>query len=134
MGGPLWAHKDAGAWSAPKGEYVEPEQPLDAALREFHEELGVAVPVAADDLVALGSARQPNGKVVTIWAGEGDLDPSVVVPGTFTMKWPPGSGRTAEFPEIDRAAWWPLDEAHERLVRGQRPFLDRLAALLDATG
>jgi predicted NUDIX family NTP pyrophosphohydrolase len=134
MGGPLWAHKDTGAWSVPKGEYVEPEQPIDAALREFAEELGLAVPVANDDLVPLGDVRQPSGKVVTVWAGEGDLDPAAVVPGMFTMRWPPGSGRTAEFPEIDRAAWWSLAAARERLVRGQRPFLDRLAAVLDAHG
>ena len=126
MGGPFWARKDAGAWSIPKGEYVDPEPALDAAVREFTEELGVLLPVPREALVPLGDVRQRSGKLLTVWAAAGDLDPAVVVPGTFTMEWPPRSGRFAEFPEIDRVAWWPLADARERIVTGQRPFLDRL--------
>jgi len=126
MGGPLWAGKEAAAWSFPKGEYDEDEAPLDAAIREFTEELGVDLPVAPDSLVELGVIRQPSGKQLTMWAGPGDLDPATVVPGTFTMTWPPRSGRTAEFPELDRVEWSPVEAAYQRLVTGQRPFLDRL--------
>jgi predicted NUDIX family NTP pyrophosphohydrolase len=126
MGGPFWVRKDAAAWSFPKGEYAETEPPLDAAIREFTEELGVDLPVVRDNLVELGEVRQSSGKRLTIWAGHGDLDPATVVPGTFTMTWPPRSGRTAEFPELDRIEWSPVETAGERLVAGQRPFLDRL--------
>jgi predicted NUDIX family NTP pyrophosphohydrolase len=128
MGGPFWARKDAGSWSVPKGEYEPDEAPEAAARREFSEELGVPVP--AGELLELGDIKQSGGKVVTVWALEGDLDPAVVVPGTFEMEWPRGSGRIQEFPEIDRAAWFELDQAREKLVAGQRPFLDRLAELL----
>jgi predicted NUDIX family NTP pyrophosphohydrolase len=126
MGGPFWARKQASAWSFPKGEYDETEPPLDAAIREFTEELGVALPTASGSLVPLGEVRQSSGKRLTMWAGEGDLDPVTVVPGTFTMTWPPRSGRTAEFPELDRVEWSPVEAAYERLVASQRPFLDRL--------
>ncbi len=129
-GGPFWEHKDAGAWSIPKGEYVDPEPALDAALREFGEELGLAAPVDRDVVVPLGDVRLRSGKVVTVWAAEGDLDPATVVPGTFPMVWPPGSGRIVEFPELDRIAWLPVDQARDKLSRGQRPFLDRLLAHL----
>lgn len=118
------------AWSVPKGLYADDEQPLAAALREFTEELGVAPPFEADALRPLGELRQPSGKRLTVWAAEGDLDPADVVPGTFTMEWPPRSAKTAEFPEIDRAAWWTVDVARTKLVKGQRPFLDRLVSLL----
>jgi predicted NUDIX family NTP pyrophosphohydrolase len=125
MGGPLWARKDAGGWSVPKGEYQADETPEAAARREFQEELGLPVPTG--DLVDLGSLRQSTGKVVTLWAMEADLDPGAVVPGTFEMEWPKGSGVVREFPEIDRVAWFDLDVAREKLVKGQRAFLDRLA-------
>ena len=130
MGGPFWTGKDDAAWSIPKGLYDDDEQPLAAALREFTEELGVAPPFEAAALQPLGELRQPSGKRLTVWAAEGDLDPADVVPGTFTMEWPPRSGATAEFPEIDRAAWWSIDDAWVKLVKGQRPFLDRLVSLL----
>lgn len=128
MGGPFWARRDAGAWSVPKGEYEPDEEPLAAARREFQEELGLPVP--AGDLVELGSVTQSGGKVVTVWAVEADLDPGEVTPGTFTMEWPKGSGRVAEFPEVDRAAWFDLRDAGERIVAAQREFLDRLATRL----
>jgi predicted NUDIX family NTP pyrophosphohydrolase len=125
MGGPLWARRDDGAWSIPKGEYLPDETPEAAARREFVEELGLPVP--AGELVDLGTVRQPSGKYVTVWAVEGDLDPGAVVPGTFQMEWPRGSGRLAEFPEIDRVAWFPIDAARVKLVPGQVPFLDQLS-------
>lgn len=128
MGGPFWQRKDAGAWSVPKGEYGPDEAPVAAARREFQEELGLPVPEA--ELLELGAARQPGGKVVTVWAAEGDLDPRDVVPGTFEMEWPRGSGRMQQFPEIDRVAWLGMDEARDKLVAGQRVFLERLAELL----
>ena len=130
MGGPFWSHKDDAAWSVPKGLYDEDEEPIAAAVREFVEELGLALPVDASALAPLGELRQPSGKRLTVWTAEADLDPADVVPGTFTMEWPPRSGTVAESPEIDRAAWWPVDVARDKLVKGQRPFLDRLLSLL----
>jgi predicted NUDIX family NTP pyrophosphohydrolase len=128
MGGPFWARRDAGAWSIPKGEHGADEEPRDVALREFAEEMGTPAP--ASDLVPLGEVRQSGGKRLTAWAAEGDLDAAAAVSNTFTLEWPPRSGRLQEFPEIDRAAWMPLDEAREKLVRGQVPLLDRLLDLL----
>ena len=128
MGGPLWARRDTAAWSIPKGEYDQDETPEAAARREFQEELGLPVP--AGDLRDLGELRQSSGKLVTVWALEADLDPDLVVPGTFELEWPKGSGRLQDFPEVDRVAWLGLDEARDKLVKGQRPFLDRLVALL----
>lgn len=125
MGGPLWARRDEGAWSLPKGEYGPDEEPLAAARREFTEELGLPVPEG--DPVELGAVKQKGGKVVTAWALEADLDPADVVPGTFEMEWPPKSGRRREFPEVDRVAWFDLPTAREKIVAGQRPLLDRLA-------
>ncbi|MFD9890098.1 NUDIX domain-containing protein [Amycolatopsis sp. NPDC059027] len=127
MGGPFWAKKDAAAWSLPKGELDPDEQPEAAARREFTEELGLPAPEG--EYRELGEVKQ-SGKVVTAWAVEGDLDPADVVPGTFELEWPPRSGRLQEFPEVDRAEWFTLDVAREKLVVGQRPFLDRLTALL----
>jgi predicted NUDIX family NTP pyrophosphohydrolase len=124
MGGPFFAHRDAGGWSVPKGEYDPDEPPIEAAVREFEEELGLPMP--AGELVALGEARQAGGKVVTVWAVRGDLDPRRVVPGTFVMEWPRGSGRLERFPEVDRADWFDLATARDKLVSGQRVFLDRL--------
>lgn len=134
MGGPLWARKTEACWSVPKGEYDESEEPLVAALREWREELGVELPVPAQTLTPLGELRQPSGKRLTVWAAEGDLDPADVVPGMFTMEWPPRSGRIAEFPEVDRAAWHGVEAARPLLVKGQRPFLDRLTASLASAG
>jgi predicted NUDIX family NTP pyrophosphohydrolase len=124
-GGPFWARKDLGAWSIPKGEFDEGEDPLDAARREFEEELGSAPPSSA--LVPLGSVRQKNRKEVLAWAAEGDLDPSTVRSNTFTIEWPPRSGREASFPEIDRAEWFPVELAREKLNPAQAEFLDRLS-------
>jgi predicted NUDIX family NTP pyrophosphohydrolase len=123
-GGPFWARKDAGSWSIPKGEYGDGEDPLACALREFEEETGEALPPG--ELVELGSVKQKGGKVVTAWAAEGNLDAAAVRSNTFTMEWPPRSGRTAEFPEIDRAEWFGIETAREKLVPAQAEFLDRL--------
>jgi predicted NUDIX family NTP pyrophosphohydrolase len=128
MGGPFWARRDAGGWSFPKGEHEPGEDGLAAARREFVEELGVPVPDGP--LLDLGSQRQSSGKVVTLWAVEGEVDLAAFAPGTFAMEWPRGSGRQQEFPEIDRIAWFDLAAAEGRLVAGQRPFLGRLSALL----
>jgi predicted NUDIX family NTP pyrophosphohydrolase len=128
MGGPLWARREQAAWSLPKGEYRSDEQPLAAALREFAEEVGIPAPDV--ELVALGAVRQPSGKVVTVWAGDCDLDLAAFAPGTFEMEWPRGSGRVQSFPEIDRVEWFDLEAARPALVAGLREFLDRLTANL----
>lgn len=126
MGGPFFARRDAGAWTVPKGEYVAEEEPAwDAARREFQEELGLPPPDG--EAVPLGEVRQTNGKVVTAWAVEADLDPATVVPGTFRMEWPPKSGEEQEFPELDRVEWLSLARAREVIVKAQATFLDRLA-------
>jgi predicted NUDIX family NTP pyrophosphohydrolase len=127
MGGPFWAGRDAGAWSVPKGEYEPDEAPQHAARREFQEELGMPLPTG--ELLALGSVVQSAGKLVTVWAVEGDLDPALVVPGTFEMEWPNGSGRIRVFPEIDRVQWFGLAQARSKIVAKQRSFLDRLGEL-----
>lgn len=127
MGGPYWARKDRGAWTIPKGEYADGEDPLAAALREFEEEIGVPVPIAElADFIDLGEARQSGGKIVRAWAVEGDLDPSTAVSNTFEIEWPPRSGRLQSFPELDRVAWFDLATARSLIVEGQRPLLDRL--------
>ncbi|MGW0131265.1 NUDIX domain-containing protein [Streptomyces sp. NPDC003299] len=125
MGGPFFAKKDAGAWTVVKGEYDPDEPAWEAARREFREELGLAPPDG--EAVPLGEVRQSGGKTVTAWAVEADLDPDAVTPGTFVMEWPPRSGRMREFPELDRVAWFALDEARGVIVRAQAAFLDRLA-------
>lgn len=125
MGGPFYTRRDAGAWTVPKGEYDPGEPAWEAARREFEEELGLPPPEG--EAVPLGEVRQAGGKLVTVWALEADLDPATVVPGTFRMEWPPRSGRTEEFPELDRVAWFPLDRAREVIVKAQSAFLDRLA-------
>lgn len=125
MGGPLWAKKDAGAWTVPKGEY-EPDEPAwEAARREFQEELGLAPPDG--EAVALGEVVQKNGKIVTAWAMEAELDLAGFTPGSFTMEWPPRSGREQEFPELDRVEWLGLDRARAVIITAQAAFLDRLA-------
>ncbi|MBV7696451.1 NUDIX domain-containing protein [Streptomyces sp. TRM70350] len=125
MGGPFFARRDAGAWTVPKGEYDPAEPAWEAARREFQEELGVPPPDG--EAVPLGEVRQTGGKIVTVWAVEGDLDPGSVNPGTFTMEWPPKSGRTQEFPELDRVAWFGMERAREVIIKAQCAFLDRLA-------
>ncbi|MER5515274.1 NUDIX domain-containing protein [Streptomyces sp. NPDC002763] len=129
MGGPYFAKKDAGAWSVPKGEYGPGETAWEAARREFQEELGIAPPDG--EAIDLGEVRQSNGKIVTVWAIEADLDPAATDPGTFTMEWPPRSGRIQEFPELDRVAWLGPDRAREVIVKAQAAFLDRLAEHTD---
>lgn len=124
MGGPFWARRESGAWSIPKGEIDPGEDPLTAARREFEEELGLPPPPGP--AVPLGEVRQSGGKVVTAWAVEGDLDPDAITPGTFELEWPPRSGRMRTFPEVDRVAWFDLETAGARIIRGQRDLLDRL--------
>ncbi|MFD8388817.1 NUDIX domain-containing protein [Streptomyces sp. NPDC059680] len=125
MGGPLWAKKDAGAWTVPKGEYDPDEPAWEAARREFREELGLAPPDGK--AIPLGEVVQKNGKIVTAWAVEADPDLSGFSPGTFSMEWPPRSGRVREFPELDRVEWLGLDRARALIIAAQTAFLDRLA-------
>jgi predicted NUDIX family NTP pyrophosphohydrolase len=127
-GGPFWARKDLGAWSIPKGEVDEGEDPRACALREFAEETGTRLPDAA--LEELGSVRLKSGKIVLAFAVAGDLDPAAVRSNTFELEWPPRSGRTRSFPEIDRAEWFGLEEARSRLNPAQAELVDRLEALL----
>jgi len=123
-GGPFWAKKDLGAWSIPKGECEQGEDALAVARREFEEELGSPVP--AGDAIELGELVQPSGKVITAFAIEGDFDASRIKSNLFEMEWPPKSGRLQSFPEIDRAQWFTLEEMREKILPGQRPFIDRL--------
>jgi predicted NUDIX family NTP pyrophosphohydrolase len=123
-GGPFWARKDDGAWSVPKGEYTEDEDPWLAAQREFGEELGLPAPDGPR--IDLAPVRQPGGKIVTVFAVEGDLDVTAAVSNTFTLEWPKGSGKLREYPEIDRVGWFCVAEARAKLLKGQRPVLDQL--------
>jgi predicted NUDIX family NTP pyrophosphohydrolase len=125
LGGPFFARKDAGAWSIPKGEYGPDEQPLAAARREFEEEFGSPAP-SATLLIDLGTVRQRNGKLVTCWAVEADLDARTIVSNTFEIEWPPKSGRRQSFPEIDRAEWFDVETARSKMIGGQDGLLDRL--------
>lgn len=127
-GGPFWAKKDKGAWSIPKGEFIEGEDLKEAAQREFQEELGLTPPNG--QTIDLGSAKQPSGKVVYIWAQDSDLDISKMKSNTFEMQWPPKSGQMQQFPEADKAAWLSLEQASVKIVKGQVPFLERLAGQL----
>ena len=122
-GGPFWARKDLGAWSIPKGEYGDGDDAEEAARREFLEELGSSPPA---ELIDLGTVKQKNGKEVRAFLADGDLDVTAVTSNTFTMEWPPRSGRTSEFPEIDRAEWFDVETAREKLNPAQAAFLDRL--------
>jgi predicted NUDIX family NTP pyrophosphohydrolase len=128
MGGPYWAKKDLGHWTIPKGEVEEGEELTAVARREFWEETGHQVPDV--ELIELGEIKQKSGKRVLGWAAEGDLDPANAVSNTYEMEWPSGSGRLAEFPEIDRVEWFDMAEARRKLKDAQVPFLDRLAAAL----
>lgn len=122
-GGPFWARRDAAAWSIAKGEFEPGEDPLAAARREFAEETGFRV---AGDFLALEPLKQPSGKIVHAWAVEAELDPAAVVSNTFQLEWPPRSGKTIEIPEVDRAGWFDIKTARDKLHRGQVPFLDAL--------
>jgi predicted NUDIX family NTP pyrophosphohydrolase len=125
-GGPFWAKKDAGAWSIPKGEHDDAEEAQACAIREFEEETGSAPsPGQLDDL---GTVRQKSGKVVQAWALEGDLDAENIRSNMFTIQWPPRSGRFKEFPEVDRAQWFGIEEARERINPAQAAFLDRITS------
>ena len=128
-GGPFWAKKEQHAWSIPKGEFAPGEDPLAAAKREFTEETGLT---AEGDFVALAPLKQPGGKTVHAWALEGDCDPAAIRSNSFTMEWPPRSGRMQEYPEVDRAAWFDLAAAREKLHKGQVELIDQLEALLGA--
>ena len=128
-GGPFWAKKDEGAWSLPKGEYAEEENPLLAAKREFQEETSFAVD---GDFIPLGELRQPGGKIVSAWALEKDVDPGSMKSNTFSMEWPPKSGKTKEFPEMDRGGWFTISEARAKILKGQVSFIDRLTDKLPA--
>jgi predicted NUDIX family NTP pyrophosphohydrolase len=130
-GGPFWARKDAHAWSIPKGEYEPGEDALDAAYREFREEIGLQPPPA--EPVFLGERRQPSGKWVAAWALAGDLDVTDASSNTFELEWPKGSGTIRAFPEVDRVEWMPIALARTKLLKGQLPFLDTLLAAV-ATG
>ena len=125
-GGPFWAKKDAGSWSMPKGLADEGEDLLAAAKREFAEETGMRVEGA---FLGLGAHKQPGGKTIVAWALEGDFDPATLKSNMFAIEWPPRSGRMAEFPEVDRAAWYSIDEALEKANKGQTPIIAALDAL-----
>lgn len=129
-GGPFWAKKDEGAWSIPKGEYAEHEPALAAARREFTEETGLEV--QADRFIRLDPLRQPSRKLISAWAFEGDCEPSAAKSNTFSMEWPPRSGKRAEFPEIDRAGWFSIDLARQKIQKGQLGFLEQLCEKLEA--
>ena len=128
-GGPFWARKDEAAWSIPKGEYTDDEDPWDAAQREFSEEIGLPVPEGPR--VALPPVKQSGGKIVTAFAVAADLDVTDSVSNTFELEWPKGSGTIKEFPELDRVAWFSVADAYVKLLKGQRPLLDHLLAHLD---
>jgi predicted NUDIX family NTP pyrophosphohydrolase len=126
-GGPFWAKRDLGAWSIPKGEFSEPEDPLAAAVRELQEETGFSLDGPFEPLTP---RKQPGGKIVHAWAAEGDLDPRQIRSNTFLLEWPKGSGRQKEFPEVDRAEWFELAEARQRILPGHVGFLEELSDLL----
>ena len=122
-GGPFWATRDAGAWSIPKGEFEAGEDPLEAAKREFKEETGFAV---AGNFIELTPVKQPGGKVVYAWAVMGDCEADSIKSNTFSLEWPPRSGKRKEFPEVDRAGWFTPEVAREKILKGQLNFLEEL--------
>ena len=130
MGGPFSARKDTHAWSIPKGEYTEGEDPLAAALREFAEEMGTPAPAA--DYLHLGEFRQPSGKVITVFAAEQDFRPEVIESNTFPLEWPPRSGKFVDTPEVDRGEWFDLETARQKINPAQAAFLDQLESLLES--
>jgi predicted NUDIX family NTP pyrophosphohydrolase len=125
-GGPFWAKKDAGAWSIPKGQIEDEEEPRACAIRELEEELGAPPELDLEQLIELGSIRQRAGKVVEAWAAEADFDPASLASNTFAMEWPPRSGKQQEFPEVDRAEWFGIEAAREKILAAQVELLDRL--------
>lgn len=125
-GGRFWAKRDLGAWTIPKGGLEDGEDPRDCALREMGEELGAAPVLDLDDLIELGSVRQRAGKVVEAWAAEAEFDPAALASNTFTMEWPPRSGKEQEFPEVDRAEWFDFERARRKILPAQSALLDRL--------
>ena len=127
-GGPFWANKDAGAWSIPKGEFSGDENALTAARREFEEETGF---LPAGRFVQLTPVKQPSGKVIHAWALEGDLDATAIRSNAFTLEWPPQSGVHQEFPEVDRAAWFTIEAAKEKIIKGQTDFIDELQRIIE---
>jgi len=129
-GGPFWAKRDQGAWSIPKGEFEDGEEPLSAAKREFTEETGFTA--TCGEILLLEPVRQPGGKLVYAWAVRCDLDPSSLKSNTFSLEWPPKSGRYQQFPEVDRAAWLGIEEASHKMLKGQLPFLVELQRKLRA--
>jgi predicted NUDIX family NTP pyrophosphohydrolase len=131
-GGPFWARKDDGAWSIPKGEYAEEEDPWAAAQREFREELGLSAPDGPR--LDMAPVKQPGRKVITAYAIRGDLDVSRSTSNTFELEWPKGSGKIREYPELDRVGWFAIAEARSKLLKGQLPLLDRLLEHLAADG
>jgi predicted NUDIX family NTP pyrophosphohydrolase len=131
-GGPFWTNKDAGAWSIPKGQIEDEEEPRACAIRELEEELGVAPELDPGQLIELGSIRQKAGKVVEAWAAEADFDPAALASNTFALEWPPRSGKQQEFPEVDRAEWFGLEAAREKILPAQAELLDRLLEQIGA--
>jgi predicted NUDIX family NTP pyrophosphohydrolase len=127
-GGPFWRNKDEGVWSIPKGEYTENEEPFEVAKGEFQEETGYE---AKGDFLPLSAIKQPGGKIVTAWAFEGDCDAGKIKSNTFSMEWPPRSGKQAEFPEVDSAGWFSVKEANIKLLKGQVGFIEQLSNALE---